>query len=467
MSDSQSWGTEAATDFASLGAGVEKRFPLFTTASYDERVDYYLNSRVTGLGFGSAVPMQYSGWREEVMSWKTGVYIHAGLNDAPTFRVSGPDALRFFSETSVNSFANFPVDGVKHCIMCREDGLIMAHGVLLRLAEDVFQGYYLAPYAAYKFYTGGYDAVGEWIDDEVIYQVAGPRSLETLELASGECLHDIAFARLRTAHIAGHEVRVLRMGMAGTLAYEVHAKKDLARLVYNSIVAAGAEFNIQKLGFYAYQLSHTEDGFPQGFMHFSYPWGEDQGMMDFLHMPGFSIPCRGSMGADMSLRYRNPVELGWTRTIRFDHDFIGRKALEREVAAPRRAMVTLVWDRSDVLEVFASQLEPGEHYLPMEPSHFGQRHGAGELWADKVLAPDSEELIGVSSGRNYSYYYRQMLSLCSLDVAHAVEGTTVEVLWGEKGTRQKRIKAVVSRFPYLNENRNEDVDVSSIPCRAL
>jgi hypothetical protein len=38
------------------------------------------------------------------------------------------------------------------------------------------------------------------------------------------------------------------------------------------------------------------------------------------------------------------------------------------------------------------------------------------------------------------------------------------VLWGDPGTRQKEIRATVSRFPYLDENRNEHVDVSKIPC---
>ena len=37
------------------------------------------------------------------------------------------------------------------------------------------------------------------------------------------------------------------------------------------------------------------------------------------------------------------------------------------------------------------------------------------------------------------------------------------VLWGNPGTRQKEIRAVVSRFPYLDVDRNEEVDVSTIP----
>jgi hypothetical protein len=56
-----------------------------------------------------------------------------------------------------------------------------------------------------------------------------------------------------------------------------------------------------------------------------------------------------------------------------------------------------------------------------------------------------------------------MLSLCSIDIAHSAMGTEVIVLWGNPGTRQKKIRATVSRFPYLSENRNQVVDVSKIP----
>jgi hypothetical protein len=39
----------------------------------------------------------------------------------------------------------------------------------------------------------------------------------------------------------------------------------------------------------------------------------------------------------------------------------------------------------------------------------------------------------------------------------------VTVVWGKPGTRQKRIRVVVLRVPYLNENRNENIDVSKTP----
>jgi glycine cleavage system aminomethyltransferase T len=47
--------------------------------------------------------------------------------------------------------------------------------------------------------------------------------------------------------------------------------------------------------------------------------------------------------ANLRARFRTPVEVGWQRTVRFDHDFVGRKALEEEIANPRRTVVIPRW----------------------------------------------------------------------------------------------------------------------------
>lgn len=449
-------------------AGGEKTFHHLPYAAFDPQVDFYIYSRTFGMGLESAVPLEYSGWRDEEASWKKTCYVHAGLNPAPTFRVKGPDALKFFSDHCVNSFAKFSVGALKHGIMCNDQGLVMAHGVLMRLAEDEFLSYFLAPYAAYKFYAGGYDAKGEWVNDRFMLQVAGPRSLEVLETATGDCLHDLKFGHHRPSAIQGIEVRIARMGMAGTLGYEVHGPAAQAVPLYNAILAAGEPFGIVKLGWRAWQMHHTANGFPQSFVHFPLPWGEDKGFMAFMQMPPeldrFPTTLAGSMGPDINLRYRNPVELGWGSAVKFDHDFTGRVALEQEVAHPRRQMVTLVWDPKDVVDVYASQFREGDPHAWMDPQHLGQHQGRNILHADQVLKDG--KLVGVSSGRQYSAYFRSMLSLCSIDLQQGELGNEVVVLWGDPGTRQKEIRATVSRFPYLNEGRNERVDVSTIPCRA-
>ncbi len=440
--------------------------PRTRYAPFDPEVDLYIYSR-TNLELGSVVPLEYSGWRNEVMSWKTGCYLHCGLNPSFTYRVTGPDALRLFSDICVNGFSRFSVGSLRHAIMCNEEGLIVAHGVLLRLAEDEFLTHYLGPWTDYKLKTGAYNATGDFEHNGFIFQLGGPRSLEILETATGDCLHDIAFARHRMSAIDAMPVRILRLGMAGTLAYEVHGEMGDVRGVYAALMKAGEPFGITKLGRMAYTMNHTENGFPQQHIHFPAPSHEDPGFVDYLgeqmkHRPKPILT--GSMGQEMRPRYRNPVEVGWARMIKLDHDFIGRAVLERELANPKRQMVTLEWKVEDVLDVYASQFRPGEPFAPMEWSHSNQLRGRRHFHADQVIRDGTA--IGVSSGRIYSYHYRQMISLCSINAEYSALGTQVNVLWGDPGTRQKEIRATVARFPYLAEERNERIDVSKIPCLA-
>jgi len=422
-------------------------------------------------------PIEYTGWRDETVSWHQSCYIHSGLNPHNTFRIKGPEALKLLVNNCVNSFADFPIGQGKHGIACNEDGLVMADGVIVRQGEDEFSLHELS-YLAYVLERDDYDAVYEnRTTKEFNFQLAGPRSLEVVEAATEEDFHDLEFMCSRECTIAGKEVWILRMGMAGTLGYEVHGVNEDAIPVYRALVEAGQPFGIRRLGLRAYIMTHFEGGFPQWSLDFPYPWAEGGEYLQFLTKNGFPgegpggaffgnryALFTGSMGPDIKLRYRNPVELGWERMIKFDHDFVGRKALEREVASPRRRMVTLAWNKDDILDVFRSQFEPGETYKPMDEPEDFQFIGKYEYHADQVL--NDGKLVGISTGRMNTYYYREMISLCSIDAESSALGTEVVVLWGEPGTRQKEIRAIVSRFPYMNEERNEDVDVSRVPRRA-
>ena len=114
-------------------------------------------------------------------------------------------------------------------------------------------------------------------------------------------------------------------------------------------------------------------------------------------------------------------------------------------------MRTLVWNAEDVLDVHASLFRDGDPYTFMDMP----RDQRGFMWADRVTRNDEE--IGVSTSRGYSYYFRKMLSLCTIDVAHADSGTDVTVVWGEPAGPQKEIRAKVTPAPYKQDNRRVDL----------
>ena len=94
-------------------------------------------------------PYEYTGWRDEQLSWEKSVYIHAGLSCSPYFRFQGPDALKFLQKHCTNSFAKYPVGSGKHVLTCNEKGQLTCHGMMFKVAEDCYDTYFMMSLAAY------------------------------------------------------------------------------------------------------------------------------------------------------------------------------------------------------------------------------------------------------------------------------------------------------------------------------
>ena len=57
-----------------------------------------------------------------------------------------------------------------------------------------------------------------------------------------------------------------------------------------------------------------------------------------------------------------PYALGYGPFVKFDHDFIGGRALEHMAGQPQRKKVTFAWEPEDVIKVWASMFETGDPY---------------------------------------------------------------------------------------------------------
>lgn len=427
-------------------------------------------SYAAGAAVAGVQPFEYTGWRDEEQSWHKTCYIHTNLNPSPTYHFWGPDAVKLLKRYCANSFdIPFPVGKGKHAIFCDEQGRIMIDGMLIKIGEDDFIGYWISPWINYLVETSDLDVHGEDLTGKVfLFQLGGPKSLEIVEAASGDNLHDIKFIHHRTTKIAGRDVRILRMGMAGSLAYEVHGKVEDAIPVFNQIIKAGKKYGLSRLGTPAYNMTHWENGFPQAYLDFPLPWFEHEGFAKWLRERNLGTLCDpeiagptawGSMPKDFKLRYRNPIELGWGKTVNYDHDFLGKEALEKIRDTNSRVMVTLEWNKEDLVDVYRSQLEDDDPYMEMKPDDISWDK---PYHADRVEDANGN-LIGISTGRMYAWFYRQMISLCSIEQEFAKEGTEVYVIWGNEGMRQKKIRATVARYPYFNTDRNQKVDINAIP----
>jgi len=402
-------------------------------------------------------PWEFNGWKPESLSWKQTCYIHTGLSGAVVC-VDGPDADAFIQHLCTNSLHSFPQGTMRHAVMCSDDGLVASHGILQRYDDGTYRHFAATPWILFKAMEGKFN-VRPWVEERYLTQIAGPLSLEALQRASGEDLSDIAFLRYRTTRIAGKTVEVGRIGMSGNLAYEVRGPIEDGADVFDAIYQANRELGIERLGWRTYLVNHVEGGFPQMMWTFGSSMFSDPGVREWLGPDHFALHSQRTGSYDpnnLRVRLRNPFEVNWGSAVRFDHDFIGRPALEQVAASQHRRTVTLRWNAEDVIDIHASLYKPGEEYKTMDlPTTPTWAHGMLEH-ADRVLKDGKE--IGISSGSIYSYYFRENLSMGCLDSEYLEPGTELIVEWGDHGRRIKPVRVTVDRFPLLAEGRNSEVN---------
>lgn len=424
---------------------------------------------MTKLQFGGReFPFEFTGPRDEYLACRRSAWLGSALTSTPIYDVTGPDAEILFNKVCVNKdFRLMKVGDSKHALICNEKGQMLADGVIMKLEDNLFRTYWLAPVLQYFVMTSGLNVKGEYQTNKFLFQLDGPKSLEMLEEATQTDLHDIKFARNRKASIAGKPVVIHRLGMSGALAYEIHGDMEDVEEVYDVLRSILFKYDGRLQGFRNYStVNHTSAGYPNQFIHFNYPYySSGEGLAEFERQVHGNDKFIGSASDDKENAYSTPYDVGWGYLVNFDHDFIGKEALLKIKENPPYKTVTLEWNADDVAEVFKSQFTGNESpmYEPIEYySNFGDMSQGYCLRADYVM--DGNKKIGVATGKTYAYNERRMISLAKIPPEYAVEGKELEVLWGTENYPQKRIRATVARFPYYNgEFRNETFDTEKIP----
>ncbi|HXC31478.1 MAG TPA: aminomethyl transferase family protein [Verrucomicrobiae bacterium] len=416
------------------------------------------------------VPTEYSNWRDEQRAWRETAVLFDQSHHMVNIYVEGPDALKMLSHLATNSFAKFPVNRAKQFSPCSYYGYVIGDGILFHLEENRFVFVGRAPVANWiQFHgeTGGYNLRVEKDDRSpsnprgmaVVrscyrYQIQGPNAPQILEKLNGGPLPEIKFFNMDAINIAGRRVRALRHGMAGAPGLEVWGPYEEREEVRAAIVGAGKDFGLREVGNRAYATNTLESGWIPSPLPAIYTGEKMKSYRQWLPATGYE--GTGSLGGsfdsnDIEDYYLSPYALGYGPFVKFDHDFIGREALEQMAGKPQRKKVTFAWHAEDVLKVLASMFEPGDiyKYIDLPLSNYASAS------YDRVLA--GAKTVGVSMFSGYSYNERAMLSLGVVDEDVEV-GSEVKILWGEpnggtqKSTverhKQIEIRATVSPVPY-------------------
>ncbi|PCD01985.1 glycine cleavage system protein T [Sphingomonas spermidinifaciens] len=437
-------------------------------------VDLLRNQQV-GPNVYPGVPGEYSNWRSEQIAWaQTAVLFNQSFHMVD-LEVSGPDAFAMLNYLGINSFKGFVPDRAKQFVPVTPDGYVIGDVILFYLEENRFNLVGRAPtieWVEYHAATGDWDVTVERDERTAVrpdpenrknyrFQLQGPNAMAVLEVAMGETPPDLKFFHMARIRIAGVEVRALRHGMAGQPGYELFGPWKDYDTVRNALIAAGKDHGLTLVGGRTYSSNTLESGWIPSPLPAIYTGEALKPYREWLKANSYEAKASigGSFVPDsIEGYYLTPWDLGYGPFVKFDHDFIGREALERMAGQPQRKKVTLALDNADVMRVISSALQKGERAKYMEfPSAVYSMHPY-----DAVLKDG--KTVGLSTWIGYSANEGKMLALAMVEPDFAEPGTEVSLLWGEPngGTRkptvephvQTEIKAIVSPVPYSEVARD-------------
>ena len=409
------------------------------------------------------VTAEFSNWRSEQRSWRESVALLDQSHHMTDLFIAGPDALKLLADTGVNSFANFPVDAAKQFIAVNHEGYLIGDAILFHLEEDVFDlvGWHMVlDWVQFHGEAGDYDVSFERDASSVVregdpklyrYELQGPNALALMERLLGAEVPKTKFFGMATFQIAGVTVRSLRHGMAGQPGFELFGPWRDGETVRQAIIDAGEGLDLVLVGSKAYSSANLESAWvPSPFPAF-FTGEETAEYLAWLPASRLGSIAGSFTSDDIEDYYLTPYDLDYGRTVKFDHEFIGREALERHAADQKRRKVTLVWNADDVAAAQRSLYEEGvpAKYLDFPKSRYGQYQ------VDQVLRDG--DVVGFSLDVGYITNEQVFVSLATVVQDAAEPGTEVTVLWGEDPNtdkpavephRQVEIRATVQPAPY-------------------
>ncbi|MCO6388854.1 aminomethyltransferase family protein [Aliihoeflea sp. 40Bstr573] len=442
-------------------------------------VDMLRNSKIGAYVYPVVAP-EFTNWRDEQRAWRESAVLFDQSHHMAELKVEGPDAEKLLSYLAINSFKNFTPGKAKHFVPVTPEGYVIGDVIMFRESETEFNLVGRAPTVSWVQYhaeTGDYDVTltedprspsrpqgKPVLRRHYRFQVQGPNAPAILEKLNGGPVPEIKFFNMDWIKVAGKKVRALRHGMAGVPGLELYGPYEDYDLIRDAILAAGEEHGLVAVGSRAYATNTLESGWIPSPLPAIYTGESMKGYREWLSDKSYE--ATGAIGGsyisdNIEDYYLTPWDLGYGIYVKFDHEFIGREALEKMADGPHRRKVTFEWNPDDVIAAFATMFQEGQNakFMDLPLSNYASSS------YDRIMKDG--KMVGLSMFAGYSYNERRMLSLGTVD-ADIKEGDVLTLVWGEpdggsgkttvEPSKQVEIRVRVSAVPYSRDARESYVE---------
>jgi aminomethyltransferase len=339
------------------------------------------------------------------------------------YRIAGRDAERFLAGMLARDIRACPPSHAQYTTWLDDRGFVFEDAVIQRRGPDEYLLTTAEPNYAYFADRIGHMAVT--VEDVSLdigaLAVQGPRSRELLARLV-PAVAEVPFFGITTGEIGGRPVTVTRTGYTGDLGYEVWCTTPDALTVWDTLWEACDGYGVQAYGLAALYMLRIEAGLLL--------LGKDFDSSRFA----FNDAHRST-----------PLELGWAWMFKGladdDRAFIGRKALEREIAdrSSRWRMSGLVVDWEDYDRVYgAAGLIPPKAHAPVH-----------EDW---MVYDEGSQRVGYATSFMYSPVLQRHIAMARVRPDLAKVGTRVFLEFTVDHHYQK-VAAHVARLPLYNPER--------------
>jgi aminomethyltransferase len=339
------------------------------------------------------------------------------------YRIAGREAERFLSGMLARDIRQCPPGHAHYTTWLDDRGFVLEDGVIQHRSADEYLLTSAEPnYAWFADRIGRLDVTLEEVSLDIgALALQGPRSRDLLARLV-PTVAGLPFFGLTAGTIAGRPVTVSRTGYTGDLGYEIWVEAADALTVWDALWDAADGHGVLPYGMTALYMLRIE----AGLMLLGVDFGSSRFAFNDAHRS-------------------TPLELGWRWMFKGladdDRPFIGRRALEREIAekTQRWSMVGLVVDWQDYDRVYsAAGLIPPKDHRP--------------LHEDWMVYDDERRRVGYASSVMYSPVLQRHIALARVRPDLGKPGTRL-FLEFTVDHHYEQVAAHVARLPLYNPER--------------
>ena len=347
------------------------------------------------------------------------------------YLIQGQDAEKFVNRLITRNATTCKIGQVLYTTWCNDDGMVIDDGTVSRLDETTFRITAAEPNLRWFEDTAfGMDVSISDISEEVAaLALQGPLARAILlELVDEkELLTRLSYFYVMNATINGRSLQISRTGYTGDLGYELWLPAADAESVWDTLMEAGAGYEITPAGILALDIARIEAGLL---------------MIDVDYTPARHARIPNQKSSPYEL------DLGWSVDLKKPMNFNGRSALTLEKQKGSRwATAGIEIDYLDLSAAFAKV------NLPPAVPHEAWRSSV-PLFAKSRKNRSGLQQIGYATSGCFSPILKRYIAIATIKPEFAAIGTDILIQMSVEHTPLP-IAAQVVKKPFFDPKRKK------------